>query len=322
MEPRPFYAVLDVPTDASPETIKLAYRRLALKHHPDRSGSSGNDSFARIAAAYEVLGHPSRRKRYDLTGEVPQNDVATGRVASETFLSEYVRVAPKVAGGSQADMSLHNFNNYEVLEIESSDVPGYMRDIVSKGLGYLITVVDNMEDKEVVLLRHYMVDQMYALLAYCPPLDAKAFEDRGYIITYYDDPLQAGIKASWSDPNRLDGSHREHSEMKEIDEATIERRRLVAIEWSGAPQPEKEAPREVLQVPGEGCGPERLRLGVRALLAREKNVGSFGSKRLRRELEQILCLESEALDALPPGSLISIVFETMDEVESEGVREN
>ena len=33
---------------------------------------------------------------------------------------------------------------------------------------------------EVVLLRHFVMDQMYALLAYTPPLDAKAFSDRGY----------------------------------------------------------------------------------------------------------------------------------------------
>merc|ERR1719389_669554 len=98
-------------------------------------------------------------------------------------------------------MSLHSLENYEVLEVEGRDVPAYMHGIVMQGLGYLVRVVDGMETKEVVLLRHYVMDQMYALLAYEPPLDAGAFAERGYIITYYDHPLQTGIKAAWSDQN-------------------------------------------------------------------------------------------------------------------------
>ena len=41
-----------------------------------------------------------------------------------------------------------------------------------------------MEEKQVVLLRHFVMDQMYALLAYTPPLDASAFNERGYAGPY------------------------------------------------------------------------------------------------------------------------------------------
>ena len=98
---RPLYAVLGVAPDATAEAVKQSYRRLALQNHPDKCRGSEQEkadteaTFARLAFAYEVLGHESRRKRYDLTGEVPQSDTATGRSASDTFLKEYMQSAPK-----------------------------------------------------------------------------------------------------------------------------------------------------------------------------------------------------------------------------------
>lgn len=73
------YLLLGVPRDASPNAIKIAYRRLALKHHPDKVIVSPEDSperieeartrassiFADIAAAYEILSDEQKRKRYD-----------------------------------------------------------------------------------------------------------------------------------------------------------------------------------------------------------------------------------------------------------------
>jgi len=50
--------VLGVPPTATQEEIKAAYRRLAMKHHPDRGGSA--DEFQKIKTAYEQLMKPSR----------------------------------------------------------------------------------------------------------------------------------------------------------------------------------------------------------------------------------------------------------------------
>lgn len=61
------YDTLGVASDASPDEIKQAYRRLAMKAHPDRGGSE--EAFLPIQAAYEVLSDPERRDRYDRTGE-------------------------------------------------------------------------------------------------------------------------------------------------------------------------------------------------------------------------------------------------------------
>jgi len=325
---RPLYAVLGVPVTASPEEIKRSYRCLALQHHPDKqhegSGEAAAETFARVALAYEVLGHPQRRRRYDLSGELPQTDVALGRAAGDTFLAEYLSSAPKArVAPTQADMSLHCLENYEILEVDGRDVPEYMRGIVMIGLGYLTTVVKDMDSKEVVLLRHFAMDQMYALMAYEPPLDSSALEERGYLITYYDHPLQQGIRPSWSDHNGLDGRGGRtqlatRSEMKAIDAATVERRRLAALEWAGPPTTSSGGPPTTkISIPGEGVGPERLALAARALVRLEPDLGSFNIRRLREELARVLCVEPSALEAVSSSRLMAIVFEATDEEEAQ-----
>ena len=64
------YAVLDVPSDATAGDIKRRWRQLAREHHPDRAADPADAGrltghMARINAAYEVLGDPVRRARYD-----------------------------------------------------------------------------------------------------------------------------------------------------------------------------------------------------------------------------------------------------------------
>lgn len=62
------YEILGVPRDAKPDEIKAAYRALALRRHPDLNAGDPNAGarFMRVQAAYEILGNPYRRARYDL----------------------------------------------------------------------------------------------------------------------------------------------------------------------------------------------------------------------------------------------------------------
>ncbi|MEM9265230.1 MAG: DnaJ domain-containing protein [Cyanobacteria bacterium P01_F01_bin.13] len=61
------YKILELHESATQADIKRAYRRLAKQHHPDSHGKShgDHDQIAKINAAYEVLGDPATRKRYD-----------------------------------------------------------------------------------------------------------------------------------------------------------------------------------------------------------------------------------------------------------------
>src|SRR5437867_8049754 len=66
-----YYEVLGVGRKATPAEIKAAYRKLARKHHPDlNAGNKGaEERFKEIQAAYDVLGEPEKRKKYDQYGE-------------------------------------------------------------------------------------------------------------------------------------------------------------------------------------------------------------------------------------------------------------
>jgi DnaJ-class molecular chaperone len=59
------YAVLGVGPNVGAAEIRRAYRRLALRHHPDRAGDGATATFQRIAEAYRVLSDPAARSRYD-----------------------------------------------------------------------------------------------------------------------------------------------------------------------------------------------------------------------------------------------------------------
>src|SRR6478609_5890860 len=62
-----FYQQLGVGKDASADDIKKAYRKLARANHPDSNpgDTAKHDKFKAVAEAYDVLGDPDKRKKYD-----------------------------------------------------------------------------------------------------------------------------------------------------------------------------------------------------------------------------------------------------------------
>lgn len=65
-----YYAVLGVSKDASEEEIKKAYRRMAMKYHPDhaKGDAKAEDQFKKISEAYAVLSDKEKRRQYDRFG--------------------------------------------------------------------------------------------------------------------------------------------------------------------------------------------------------------------------------------------------------------
>ncbi len=65
-----YYEVLGVKKDSSAQDIKKAYRKLAMKYHPDRNkgDKESEEKFKKISEAYAVLSDPEKRKQYDTFG--------------------------------------------------------------------------------------------------------------------------------------------------------------------------------------------------------------------------------------------------------------
>ena len=67
---RDYYEVLGVDKNADLETIKKAYRKMAMKYHPDRNpdNKEAEEKFKEVGEAYEVLSDSDKRARYDQYG--------------------------------------------------------------------------------------------------------------------------------------------------------------------------------------------------------------------------------------------------------------
>jgi molecular chaperone DnaJ len=80
MTKRDFYEVLGVDKNAGKDEIKKAYRKQALKYHPDKNpgDKESEDKFKEAAEAYEVLSDESKRQRYDQFGHAGMGGAAGG----------------------------------------------------------------------------------------------------------------------------------------------------------------------------------------------------------------------------------------------------
>jgi molecular chaperone DnaJ len=131
MADRDYYDVLGVQRDAEETAIKKAYRRLAMKHHPDRNPDDPEaaEKFKEAAEAYEVLSDPGKRQRYDQYGKDGlRGDVLHDWTSVEDIFSAFsdvfggAGIFDEFLGGGRRRARAQGRNLRVSLEIELEDV--------------------------------------------------------------------------------------------------------------------------------------------------------------------------------------------------------
>lgn len=106
-----YYETLGVTKDASQEEIKKAYRKQALKYHPDRNpgDADAEKRFKDIAESYEVLSDEKKRQMYDRHGKAGLGAGMAGGGPGYETMEEALRTFMGAFGGQGADSIFENF---------------------------------------------------------------------------------------------------------------------------------------------------------------------------------------------------------------------
>lgn len=91
MAKRDYYEVLGVSKSTPQEEIKKAYRKIAIKYHPDKNPNdpSAEEKFKEAAEAYEVLSNPEKKQRYDQFGHQGLNGNGAGNMNMDDIFSHF-----------------------------------------------------------------------------------------------------------------------------------------------------------------------------------------------------------------------------------------
>jgi molecular chaperone DnaJ len=91
MSKRDYYDILGVSKSSSADEIKKAYRKLAIKYHPDKNPNdkTAEDKFKEAAEAYEILSNPEKKQRYDHYGHAGVGSAAGGGMNMDDIFSQF-----------------------------------------------------------------------------------------------------------------------------------------------------------------------------------------------------------------------------------------
>jgi len=100
MAKRDYYETLGIAKNATEDEIKKAYRRLAMKHHPDRNPDAGSEAkFKEAKEAYEMLSDADKRAAYDRYGHAGVDPNTGGGANMGGFAEAFGDIFGDIFGG-------------------------------------------------------------------------------------------------------------------------------------------------------------------------------------------------------------------------------
>lgn len=141
MEPfTDYYALLGIDVDASPETIRAAFKKLALKYHPDvYKGDDAHERMRVLLRAYQTLNDPVERRRYDArrsehitdkpgtqqdrnAGHAPEMRTSPPRSPSPAMEAKNGEVSPRARRDRHRYYDFPNFRDGQSLRVDLVDI--------------------------------------------------------------------------------------------------------------------------------------------------------------------------------------------------------
>jgi len=130
-----YYEILGIQKTSTQDEIKKAYKKNALKWHPDRNGGSkeAEEKFKQISLAYQVLNDENKRRMYDLNGCIEDGDFDTSGmdIFNEIFQSQMNSL---FSGENNMNFTVHSFTQSIPQQFNQS-FPSNLNDTLRDGIG-------------------------------------------------------------------------------------------------------------------------------------------------------------------------------------------
>ncbi|KAG7486809.1 dnaJ-like subfamily B member 1 [Solea senegalensis] len=218
-----YYDILGIKKGASEDEIKKAYRKQALKYHPDKNKSPGaEEKFKEIAEAYDVLSDPKKKDIYDrfgeegLKGRGPSSGGEPGTF-SYTFQGDPHAIFAEFFGGRNPFEQFFGGRNGGMDEDMDTDDPfarfgmggaglgGFPRSFSSGmgGMGGHSSVVKKQQDPPLVRDLHVTLEEVLSGCTKKMKISRKRLNPDGRSVRAEDKILEVQIKKGWKEGTKI-----------------------------------------------------------------------------------------------------------------------